>query len=334
MFALGLAIVLFAGSGWPVGLDPASAASQNPGRIKGAPVFSGPAPLLDLVKFLPGRADLQGWAPKDKPQLYKGDDLFLYIDGGAEIFHEYGFRQVITQDYANPAGKTMTLDIFEMATSECAYGMYSFKIGAKGKSLPIGQDASLEDYYLHFWKGRCLVTITGPDGGPDSLSGIERIGRSVDARISLEGPRPALPGILPKTWSGTGRTVYVRGLLGLQNIFTFFARDVFLFKEGVASDHGLLKVFVLRYSDAEEGRKRFAAVKEAFRKASAYRDFQELPGGIFKVADAKGNAIFGAAFEDCLGLVVNRGSRSAAAEIFDILKSGRAALPSAPRAPR
>jgi hypothetical protein len=326
-FALALAIVLFAGARPSACLVPASGAFHNPGQIKDAPGFGGPAALLNLVKYLPGRPDLQGWAPKGKPQIYKGEDLFLYIDGGAEIFHEYGFRQVITQDYANPAGKTITLDIFEMATSECAYGMYSFKIGAKGKSLPLGQDAALEDYYLNFWKGRCLITITGPDGGPDSLNGVERIGRAVDAKIGLEGPRPALPGVLPKTWAGAGRTVYVRGILGLQNIFTFFSRDVFLFKEGVISDQGMLKVFVLRYGNPDEGRKRFAAVKDAFRKASAYRNFQELSGGIFEVADAKGNAIFGAAFEDCLGLIVNRGSQRAAADIFDMLKSGRAALP-------
>jgi hypothetical protein len=308
------------------GLFPAGDENQNPNSSKDAPRFGGPAALLDLAKFLPSRADLQGWAPKDKPQIYKGDDLFLYIDGGAEIFHEYGFRQVITQDFANPAGKTVTLDIFEMATSECAYGMYSFKIGAKGKSLPIGQDAALEDYYLNFWKGRCLVTITGPDGSLESLGGVERIGRAVDAKIGLEGSRPALPGVLPKTWAAAGRTIYVRGILGLQNIFTFFARDVFLFNEGVVSDQGMLKVFVLRYGDLDEGRKRFAAVKDAFRKASAYRNFQELPGGIFEVADAKENAIFGAAFEDCLGLIVNRGSQKAAADIFDMLKSRRAAL--------
>ncbi len=328
-FALALALVLFVSARPAAGLFPVAAASRNPGQIKDAPGFGAPAALLDLTKFLPGRADLRGWIPKDKPQIYKGDDLFLYIDGGAEIFHEYGFRQVITQDYANPAGKTVTLDIFEMAAPECAYGMYTFKIGAKGKSLPIGQDASLEDYYLNFWKGRCLVTITGPDGSPESLSGVERIGRAVEAKIGLAGPRPALPGVLPKAWAEAGRTVYVRGILGLQNIFAFFARDVFLFKEGVVSDQGMLKVFVLRYGDLDEGRKRFAAVKDAFRKASAYRNFQELPGGIFEVADAKGNAIFGAAFEDCLGLIVNRGSQRAAADIFDMLKSGRAALPSA-----
>jgi hypothetical protein len=316
-----------AGASPSTGSLPVAAAFRNPGQIKEAPGFGGRAALLDLAKFLPGRAELHGWAPKDKPQLYKGDDLFLYIDGGAEIFHEYGFRQVITQDYANPAGKSVTLDIYEMATSECAYGLFSFKIGAKGKSLPIGQDARLEDYYLNFWKGRCLVTITGPDGRPDSLDGIERIGRAVDAKIGLEGPRPVLPGVLPKTWAAAGRTVYVRGILGLQNIFAFFARDVFLFKEGVVSDQDALKVFVLRYADPDDCRKRFAAVKDAFRKASAYQNFLELPGGIFEVTDTKGNAIFGAAFEDCLGLIINRGSLKAAADIFDLLKSGRAALP-------
>jgi len=324
---LALALALILSLGLTAGLFSAAAGPQNPEQSKDAPGFGGRAALLDLAKFLPGRADLQGWAPKDKPQLYKGDDLFLYIDGGAEIFHEYGFRQVITQDYANPTGKSVTLDIYEMATSECAYGMYTFKIGTKGKSLPIGQDAALEDYYLNFWKGRCLVTITGPDGRPDSLDGIVRIGRAVDAKIGLEGPRPALPGILPKTWAAAGRTVYVRGILGLQNIFAFFARDAFLFKEGVVFDLDKLKVFVLRYADPVDGRKRFAAVRDAFRKASAYQNFLELPGGIFEVTDTKGNAIFGAAFEDCLGLVVNRGSLKAAADIFDLLKSGRAALP-------
>ncbi len=325
--ALTLAVALLAGASPSTGSLPVAAASRNPGQIKEAPGFDAPAALRDLAKFLPGRAELQGWAPKDKPRIYKGEDLFLYIDGGAEIFHEYGFRQVITQDYSNPAGKTVTLDIFEMATPESAYGMYTFKIGTKGKSLPIGQDATLEDYYLNFWKGRCLVTITGPDGGSESSAGIERIGRAVDAKIGLEGPRPALPGILPKTWAAAGRTVYVRGILGLQNIFAFFARDAFLFKEGIVSDQDKLKVFVLRYADPADGRKRFAAVREAFRKASAYQNFLELPGGIFEVTDTKGNAIFGAAFEDCLGLVVNRGSRKAAADIFDLLKSGRAALP-------
>jgi len=288
----------------------ASAARPDDTEEVGQALTAPPA-LLDLVKLLPGAGDLRGWAPKGKPQVYKGEDLFLYIDGGAEIFHEYGFRQVITQDYTNPSGKAVSLDIYEMATPEGAFGMYTFKTGAGGKAVPIGRDGLLEDYYLNFWKGRCLATAVGLDASAESL----------------DGERPGLLAVLPKSWGAAGRTIYLKGILAVRNIYSFFARDAFLFREGVASDQGPLKVFVFRYGSKDECAGRFAAVRDAFRTSSAYRDFRDLPGGIFEIADAKDNRIFGAGFEDCLGLVINQGSQKAAADIFDLLRSRRAALP-------
>ncbi len=305
--------------------------AARPGRpAVGRQSLGAPPPLFDLTKLLPGAGDLQGWTPRGKPQVFKGEDLFLYIDGGAEIVHEYGFRQVCTQDYANAAGKSVTLDIYEMATPEDAFGMYSFKTGAGGKAVAIGQDGRLEDYYLNFWKGRDLVTVVGPDASADSLDGIERVGRAAEAKIGPDGERPSFLAVLPKSWSAAGRLIYLKGMLAVRNIYPFFARDLFLFKEGIASDQGPLKVFVLRYGDKDECAKRFVALRDAFRTAPAYRNFRELPGGIFEIADAKGNAVFGAAFEDCLGLIINRGSQKAAADIFDLVRSGRAALPPSP----
>jgi hypothetical protein len=303
----------------------AAAGPGYPGMARQS--LTAPPALLNLAKILPGPGDLRGWTPRGKPQIFKGEDLFLYIDGGAEIFHEYGFRQVCTQDYANAAGKTVTLDIYEMATPEGAFGMYTFKTGAGGTAVPIGRDGRLEDYYLNFWKGRCLATVVGPDASAESLDGIERVGKAAEAKIDLEGERPGLLAVLPKSWSAAGRTIYLKGILAVRNIYSFFARDAFLFREGVVSDQGPLKVFVLRYGDKDECAGRFATVRDAFRTASAYRNFQDLPGGIFEIADSKENRIFGAAFEDCLGLVINLGSQKAAADIFDLLRSRRAALP-------
>jgi len=293
---------------------------------EGPQSLTAPPPLLDLTKLLPSAVDVKGWAPRGRPQVFRGEDLFLYIDGGAEIFHEYGFRQVITQDYANAAGKTVTLDIDEMASPEGAFGMYTFKTGAGGRGVPFGRDGRLEDYYLNFWKGPFLVTVVGPDASAESLEGVERVARAADARIAAGGERPALVAVLPKSWGAAGRTIYLKGPLALRNVYPFFGRDVLLFREGVASDQGGLKVFVLRYGGGDESARRFAAVRDAFRTSSAHRNFHEIAGGIFEAADAKGNTIFGAAFEDCLGLVVNQGSQKAAADIFDLLRSGRAAL--------
>mgnify|MGYP006290307413 CR=1 FL=1 len=46
------------------------------------------------------------WTRHRQAEIYQGDDLFLYINGGAEIYHEYGFKQVLLQDYISSDGKS------------------------------------------------------------------------------------------------------------------------------------------------------------------------------------------------------------------------------------
>ena len=49
--------------------------------------------------YLPADNAAAGWAKDGAPQEFEGEDLYTYIDGGAEIYQEYGFRRVIVQDY-------------------------------------------------------------------------------------------------------------------------------------------------------------------------------------------------------------------------------------------
>ena len=39
----------------------------------------------DLYKYLPDEDKIEGWKKDGSLQQYKGEDLYLYIDGGAEI---------------------------------------------------------------------------------------------------------------------------------------------------------------------------------------------------------------------------------------------------------
>jgi hypothetical protein len=110
----------------------------------------------DLRALLPAGGDARGWVKDGDPQEFVGEDLYTYINGGAEIYQEYGFRRVVVQDYENAAGKSVSLEIFEMETPAAAFGIFTFKRSGQGKSIAVG--AELEDYYLNFWKGRFLVT--------------------------------------------------------------------------------------------------------------------------------------------------------------------------------
>lgn len=117
----------------------------------------------DLSGYLPDSGAIAGWSLSDVPKTYRGDELFMMIDGGADIYHEYGFAQVIAADYENGNGKSIRVEIYEMESPVAAYGIFSFKSGEEGEALSIGQEALLEDYYLNFRKGDMLVTIIGSD---------------------------------------------------------------------------------------------------------------------------------------------------------------------------
>ncbi|MCK7482485.1 MAG: hypothetical protein M0C28_39200 [Candidatus Moduliflexus flocculans] len=57
-----------------------------------------------LRAYLPSDGAAPGWTQDGEPQEFEGEDLYTYIDGGAEIYQEYGFRRVVVQDYRNAGG--------------------------------------------------------------------------------------------------------------------------------------------------------------------------------------------------------------------------------------
>ena len=80
--------------------------------------------ILDL---LPDPMTLPGIQLAGKPEVYYGDDLFDLINGGAEIYFEYGFVKVASQNYSEMKGNTsLRVEIYEMTDPEAAYGIFAF----------------------------------------------------------------------------------------------------------------------------------------------------------------------------------------------------------------
>jgi hypothetical protein len=178
-----------------------------------------------------------GWSNDGPPQRYEGEGLYTYIDGGAEIYREYGFRQVIVQDYKDAGGRTISLEIFEMASPEAAFGMFTFKRSGQGKVLSLGSGGELEDYYLNFWKGPYLVTLTGFDAAPETLAGLQAVAAAIDAKIADRADPPALCGALPAEGLNKSSLKYLKGPLGLNNAYSFFTARGLGFAAAVKADY-------------------------------------------------------------------------------------------------
>jgi hypothetical protein len=206
----------------------------------------------DLSDFLPESGEVAGWTPDDAPKGYRGDGLYQMINGGADIFHEYGFIQVLRAEYVDARGKPVKLEIYEMGSAAAAYGIYTFNAGDGGKALAIGQEALLGEYYLNFWKGNLMVTLIGLDSEEETVQGIVNLAKAVDARVAKTGERPELAALLLRDPPAFSQPRYIRGPLGVMNSYIFDTKDIFRVREGMIGTVGDNQAFVFRYADERE----------------------------------------------------------------------------------
>jgi hypothetical protein len=129
---------------------------------------------------------LDGWQRDGEAETYVGDSLFELINGGAEVYHRYGFVQARAAQFTDAEGRSIALEIFEMDDLEGARGIFDDKTGGSGRPIDIGDEAAAEDYYLNFRSGPYLVTVTGFDSDEPTTDGILRLAREVDAALGEE----------------------------------------------------------------------------------------------------------------------------------------------------
>lgn len=251
---LGGALALFLLAAAPVDARPDDAAAASP-----------------LSRYVPPPSELGDWTVKDGPQAFERDDLFLYINGGAEIYHEYGFARVLIQDYWR-GEDSISLEIFEMADPAAAFGMFTFKRGPNGETVSVGTDASLEGYYLNFWKGRFLVTLTGMNASEPTVKGILSAARGVDSRIEDASGPPALVRGLPAAGLVPSSLKYLRGQLGLRNIYPLFSGNLSAFRDGIKGDYADgHSLFILAYASPAAAAEALERAAAAFREGTRYR---------------------------------------------------------------
>jgi len=270
----------------------------------------------DLAALLPQRAELGAWKPEAEPQVFKGEDLFVYIDGGADIYLEYGFVQVLVQDYRNPAGHGMSLEIFEMTSAESAFGIFTFKTGLGEKEIALGDEGRLADYYLNLRKGSLVVTITGLDQETAAEEELLILARAVESRIERGAPKPALAGRLPEEGLRRQSVKFFKGPLGLSNSDRLAAGSVFAFESGVKAGYDAgYSLILLEFRDEPAAAERFAESLKLFPRTKKLTDFVG-EGRRFEGKDEKGTCFCAERRGRFICLVTGAGSTDQARDII------------------
>ena len=77
---------------------------------------------------LPENEFFKGWKKHDETRHFVKSNLFDYIDGGADLFLEFGFEELIVQHYSEGQNE-LGLEMYRMESPEAALGIYLMKRG-------------------------------------------------------------------------------------------------------------------------------------------------------------------------------------------------------------
>jgi hypothetical protein len=140
-------------------------------------------------------AEAGGWKWDGKDTKYNSRTLFDYMDGAAELYLAYGFQNLTVHRFEKSNQPAVTFELYEMASPEDAYGVFSFE--RQDEAMGIGQGSEFGGGLLRFWKGKYFVSIYADGEGADVESGIFEMGRAAANSISATGPEPKLIGFIP-----------------------------------------------------------------------------------------------------------------------------------------
>jgi hypothetical protein len=136
-----------------------------------------------------------GWKRDGKETKYDSRTLFKYIDGAAELYLAYGFQNLTVRRFEKSNQPPIILELYKMASSEDAYGVFSFE--HQDEAVGIGQGSEFGGGLLRFWKGKYFVSIYAEGEGAELQSGILKMGRAAANSIPVTGPEPKLIGFIP-----------------------------------------------------------------------------------------------------------------------------------------
>jgi hypothetical protein len=219
--------------------------------------------------ILPDSVD--GWDTAGSPEIYIGEDLYRLIDGGADIFHEYGFNKVTTQTFTGSNNRIISVEIYEMNDSSSAFGIFSLFTFSTGKPIEFNCDAYAGNEFLLFQKGKFYVSFSGMESSEETRKGFIQIAKKIERNI----PSSDKPYLVNKfSMLKHSRIAYLKGNLGLYNLSNIdFGRNLKI-EEGVCFKKINSINFILMYKDEEEcGRNILALIDNLKNKSGCeFRD--------------------------------------------------------------
>ena len=196
------------------------------------------------------------WKASGPDRVFDRKTLYDYMDGGAEVYLAFDFREVFVRAYADAEENELTLDIYDMGSPAEAFGIFS--CDRQDPEAGIGQGSEYGPGLLRFWRGRHFVSITVSGNEDKAEQAVLALGKAVAPLLGPDGGLPEMVKLLPAEGLRAAKTAYFhdnvhlsnRYFVSPENVLDLDLRTECVFAEYAAASGDSGKLLLVRYPDA------------------------------------------------------------------------------------
>ena len=243
---------------------------------------------------------------------YNADNLFDYINGGAEMYLSYGFTGMKGRIYAADNLPDVTVEVYEMTEAKNALGVFT-QVRDKEEDT-YGQGSLSYSDATVFWKDRYYTAVSTSKITPESEEAVRFLASAVDKAIPGEGKIPAIIGCLPEKDLAVAGYTYFHHYIWLNsyyfiadyNILNIDAQtDAVIAKYGAPEQRSYL--LMIEYPDDASAQKAYGQMKERYAPETETEVVVRLENNTWFALWLKGNRV---------GSIFNGSTREATEQLY------------------
>lgn len=219
----------------------------------------------DSAAAVPTVTPPPGWQVESS-KTYSSENLYGYIDGGAELFLEFGFKELrivrLTRDKAQ-----LSVEMYRMTELLSALGIYLAKCAPETPMAGVLPRNSGDRYQLALVQGCWFIFINNFDGKKEHLPLMRQLANKLAAQIPDK--MMAWPCSLPEQGLVRDSIRLARGPVALQPVYTLGEGDILQLNRKVwamVADYkvqGKTEIWIrVKYVDEKSSRNVFTSLLE------------------------------------------------------------------------
>ena len=257
-------------------------------------------------------AEIDGWEPADKDDIYLANNLHEYINGAAELYISYGLVKMVSRIYLKENEPDIIVEIFDMGSPQNAFGIFSHT--REMIDTAFGQGSQYTAGLLLFWKDRFYVSILCSPETEATKKAVFKLAKKIDRAILREGKMPDILRFLPADSLIKESIRYFRHPAWLNTYYYISDQNILRINDNTeallakyGSQKEALVLLIVKYSQKQDAQKAFENFVGEFLPELNSKSVVQLEDGRWATAELH---------QDVIVIVLNAGSEKLALSLL------------------